>query len=125
MTKPNQLQEFYEGFLQALFFSTSYDVDGEKHLDSDFDFSDLSSDAAKLISRDCSSFLDSVQSIVNDYDLSLMGGDYFFVRNGHGVGFKDRDCYSWRAAEYLTKLASEYKELYIEVGNDNRIHVRV
>lgn len=50
-----------------------------------------------------------------DYDAKAAGRDFWYTRNGHGVGFWDRDL--GEVGDKLTKIAKSFGELYVSFGN--------
>lgn len=106
---------FVAGFIEAAFFtnvSPVYDSsdwfedetqaaisegtsDGE--LPSDVGYSDLHPDSLKWIRDYCAKFQNENTALIakatesGDYDETRAGADYWYTRNGHGVGFWSRD----------------------------------
>lgn len=106
--------QFVLGFIEALFFtncSPAYDSaewnsdecraaresgqsDGE--LPGDVGYTDLHRDSLAAIRRDCEAWQAAnaellAQAYATGYDETQAGRDYWFTRNGHGVGFWDRE----------------------------------
>ena len=100
--------DFVLGFIEAMFFTETGHVDSESWLNadpeertsdgrlpSDVGYTDLHPDSLEKIRTDC-----GVWQILNmgilerayatGYDETQAGRDYWFTRNGHGVGFWDR-----------------------------------
>lgn len=46
--------------------------------------------------------------------------DFWLTRNGHGVGFWDRDVGA--VGDRLTKACKKFGETYLYVGDDGKIH---
>jgi hypothetical protein len=61
----------------------------------------------------------------SDYDREAAGRDFWYTRNGHGVGFWDRG-FKGRAgaiAQRLSDSASAFRESDIYRGDDSRVYV--
>lgn len=107
------LPEFVQGYIEALFFTETscYSMDeidsyeaqesiaegtADGVLPSDSGFADLSEAALASIMADCSKFEREAASLLEsayarNYEPAQAGRDFWFTRNGHGVGFWDRD----------------------------------
>lgn len=112
----NALDGFTRGYIEALFFTVEEqlceDSDGAREMPSvafnmatmesrfvdgnSFGFADLAADTLASIVKDCETFqrvnaalLDSAYER-DDYDSEQAGRDFWFTRNGHGVGYWDR-----------------------------------
>ena len=119
------LDAFTQGYIEALFFteeeSLCEESDGARHMPDvafntstmeshfvggdSFGFSDLAPGALARIIADCEAFQrDNAATLeeayTRDYDAAQAGRDYWFTRNGHGVGFWDRDALEPDSAEY-------------------------
>lgn len=119
---------FVQGFIEALFFtecspaymsdewftpdriaaSESGQADGE--LPGDVGYCDLHPDSLAAIRADCEAWQAANAGLLEQayarpgYDEAQAGRDYWFTRNGHGVGFWDRDQLK---AESLGQLLSD------------------
>ncbi len=107
------LPEIVQGYIEAMFFTNTSNIpmtefhtpeskrlvaegqsDGD--LPSDAGFLDLHPDALKEIKADCGAFHVKARDLLHkayegDYDRQQAGRDFWFTRNGHGVGFWDRE----------------------------------
>ncbi len=126
---------FVQGYIEAMFFTNqSYipmceffepenqelieqgQADGE--LPNDAGFSDLHPDALNCIHTDCRAFQQDArvllsQAYARDYDATQAGRDFWFTRNGHGVGFWDREVLDDREdASNLGRALSAVAEKY-------------
>lgn len=96
------LPEFVQGYIEAAFFtSTGSADDGELE---DVAFADLAPEALARIVEDCNAWeLENLPALeildgaewdgaakFGPYDRKAAGRDFWFTRNGHGVGFWDR-----------------------------------
>jgi len=85
---------FVQGYIEAMFFTQTGTGDDEELENATV--ADLSSDAWRVIIRDCANFQAEAAPLLeqayelDDYDETQAGRDYWFTRNGHGVGFWDR-----------------------------------
>src|SRR6266702_4385630 len=94
----NALDEFTQGYIEAMFFTDASDPD-----DGDLEHAtvaELAPSALHDIVTDCTAFQNSHREDLNEaieigalyadaYDLKAAGRDFWFTRNGHGVGFWD------------------------------------
>uniref|UniRef100_A0AB74UN24 Uncharacterized protein n=1 Tax=Caulobacter phage BL57 TaxID=3348355 RepID=A0AB74UN24_9VIRU len=143
----DQLSPFAQGYIEALFFTESAphvtsrqfmtkayqkrlengEVDGS--LPGDVGFSDLAPDTLNAILRECGDFQrDNADALAKaydhggvsgDYDEAAAGRDYWYTRNGHGVGFWDRGLAD--IAEALASAAG-YSERYASFYN-GKVHL--
>lgn len=101
---------FVLGFIEAMFFTECGHVpasewlnvdpdekaiDGE--LPADVGYIDLSPESLAAIRAECETWQSENESLLalaygRDYEAIQAGRDYWFTRNGHGVGFWDREC---------------------------------
>lgn len=135
--------EFVFGFIEAMFFtetspafessewftderraaSEAGQADGE--LPGDVGYTDLHPDALEAIRRDCDTFWilnrDTLESACEfgGYDMAQAGRDYWFTRNGHGVGYWDRDLGD--AGDMLSDAARDAGEVHVWFG-DHVVH---
>ncbi len=109
----SDLSPFIQGYIECLFFTN--EASGESMtewwseetqealregrtdgcLPGDAGYSDLSIDALRTIHKDCNLFITRAWDLLTeayerDYDATQAGRDFWFTRNGHGVGFWDR-----------------------------------
>lgn len=119
-----ELDAFTQGYIQALFFTNCSDPDDGDLADATFD--ELAPEALALIITDCTTFqTDNAADLalayeVNGYDDELAGMDYWYTRNGHGVGFWDRGL--GEVGERLSK-ACQYHTLDPYRGDDGRVYL--
>lgn len=110
----SDLSPFLQGYLEAMFFTNEATgvsmvdwndpevqsdrregcLDGE--LPADAGFSDIYPDSLIKAHQDCSEFQQKARHLLSqaysrNYDAEQAGRDFWFTRNGHGVGFWDRD----------------------------------
>lgn len=72
--------------------------------------------------EDCTAFL--AQADLTDYPQKQAGYDFWFTRNGHGVGFWEEDYGTPEQCQKLTALCKEFGEfdLYSGDGEDLKIY---
>ena len=129
----SDLDEFTQGYIEALFFTSECpQVDSDEFatpecqkaisegtqdgvLPCDVGFADFSLEAIGKIAIDCGRFqrgnsklLDSAYA-GGDYSPEQAGRDFWFTRNGHGVGFWSRDL--GEIGDKLTTAAYKWPEL--------------
>ena len=97
----NALPDLVRGYIEAAFF-TSEDIDGEggDRVPEGAGFDDLAPETLASIIADCEKLesqygatlaaLYEADSGPGDYDAESAGRDFWYTRNGHGVGFWDR-----------------------------------
>lgn len=174
------LDSFTQGYIEALFFTEeeslraemrahSLAADGLTPDDDESDesaaafeslypvgFSDLAPEALARIIADCEAFQRDnaatlAEAYARDYDAAQAGRDYWFTRNGHGVGFCDRDALepqgdawdalqrpldTWSAEERALharlkaeslgerlNAACRYQEVSAYLGDDGKVHL--
>jgi hypothetical protein len=118
------LDAFTQGYIEALFFTEEEGLCEESGRDmpavafnlttmeSRFvggdapGFADLAPDALAQIVSDCEAFQRDNAALLalayerDDYDATQAGRDYWYTRNGHGVGFWDREQLAPDTVEY-------------------------
>ena len=118
-----QLDDFTESYILCMLW-TEYDENGDA-LNLSWKMSDFSDESLKTIIEECKAFqqenrelLDQAYNLYNVADYSgesMAGHDYWLTRNGHGVGFWDRNFGD--VGEQLTK-ACQYQPRHVyENGN--------
>lgn len=112
-TRWGDLDAFTQGYIEALFFTEEESLRfpdtgpglGGRMLDGRIGFSDLSPETLAAIIADCAAFQDTngatlAEAYGRDYEAEQAGRDFWFTRNGHGVGYWDRDALEPDSAEY-------------------------
>lgn len=100
----------------ALWSST--DEDGTP-LDSNYTLDDIAPEAIQQAQSDCDQFVRQAGDWLFGWTDDQIGHDFWLTRNRHGAGFWDRNM---PTGEELTKLAHEFGEVYVYVGDDNRLY---
>ena len=112
LNKPRKSHPFYtldsfaRGYVEAMFF-TNGDIGDEKREDrlNEMGVERLTRKSVEAIARDCTAFQANAgpllaQAYARDYDESQAGRDFWFTRQGHGVGYWDRKELEPDTAEY-------------------------
>lgn len=120
------LPPFTRGYIEAAFFTAPDGSDGGYDM-RQMGFHDLSDDALEQIRGDCDRFcsenaadIDRLIAAKDDYDMESAGRDFWFTRNGHGVGFWDRGFTdaAGDASERLTEASTAFGEVDFDVDPD-------
>lgn len=124
------LDSFTQGYIEAMFFtSTGYPENGELE---EADVSQLSPEAWQMIREDCAKFqadnatlleaaIEHGADTTNAYDDSYAGHDFWYNRNGHGVGYWCRELGD--AGGKLDVACKAYRELDMYRGDDGLIYL--
>lgn len=117
----NQINQFVNGYIEALYFT---DVNQDSDIPMD---AVLSDETIRDIKEDCEIFVNEYASLLNRaielerYDMVKAGRDYWFTRNGHGVGFWDRSELPDELGEELTKASHTRPVVDTYLGDDGNI----
>lgn len=125
-----------QGYVEAMFFtecdpSVSLDEWEEEpgmefrdgSIPGDVGFSHLHPDAVKDIVAECGAFHVKARDLLRkayerDYDATQAGRDFWYTRNGHGVGFWDRDALDADdLGDALSVIAREFGEAHVWIGD--------
>lgn len=124
-----QLSAFTRGYIEAMFFTSCSDPD-----DGDLQhatFGDLAPETLDKIRADCDAFERANAATLEqayeqggeyapDYDAEAAGRDFWYTRNGHGVGFWDRGL-----GDLGDKLsdAARHRECWVYRGDDGKVYL--
>ena len=131
--KTTPFDEFLRGYMAALWWSTSGEVDG---LTVNLDEYEPSEAAVERCRKDCRAFYDANEKDIDEaaslYDLSsgdgadtgydFAGHDFALTRCGHGAGYWDGDLPK-ELGQRLTKACEEMGPAEAYVGDDNLIYI--
>lgn len=110
----DDLREAAEGYMRcALWLCSHPDADensGEPLLDSEFSVEDFTLEAKLAAVEICDKFIRENRADLEEWDASQIGHDLWLTRNGHGVGFWDRDTGTEEGRERLDKAAEALGE---------------
>lgn len=118
---------FTTGYVEALYFTEEEQLKEEgadlRYLPHDFD-----PGAVQKIKDDCAAFQTRNAALLVDayylkdgYDLAAAGRDFWYTRNGHGVGYWDRGL--GEVGQKLTEACKKFSEQDVYLGSDGRLHV--
>lgn len=121
------LDDFAKGYVEAMFFTNGDTGEDDEFLLNHLGVEALTHDAVKAIKRDCDTFLASLPKdghgrtavdLACDY---CAGNDFWYTRQGHGVGFWDRGL--GPIGDELEAASKAFSECYVEVHRE-RVYVR-
>lgn len=124
------LSTFAQGYIQAMFFTDASDADDGDLADATFD--ELAPESLAKIEADCAKFqhenepiLERAYSAVRKRDIAYTeesaGMDFWYSRNGHGVGYFDRGLGG--IGDALHKAAKRWREVHVYRGDDGKVYV--
>lgn len=135
------LDSFTRGYIEAMFFTDTChgDLDDTENRDGEIpDFAtydDIDERSLWEIIAECASFKRANQVLIDaacdagTYDEQRAGSDFWFTRNGHGVGFWDRDLgFHDELGDIGTRLSeacgwcTDFPEVYVHTGDDGKIY---
>lgn len=122
----NALDAFTQGYIEAMFFTDTGTGDDEDLEDATV--ADLSPEALETIKADCAAFQAKAAALLEeaygrDYTEEQAGRDFWFTRNGHGVGFWDRtDLEEGDLGDRLSDMC-RHSEVYLYRGDDGLLYV--
>ena len=128
------LSSFEQGYIEAAFFTSTGPDNEEEGLGDESSFGELAPSAIDRIKADCAAFEALAADLLAlaydryDYDATQAGRDFWYTRNGHGVGFWDRDALKDGIADgqslgdALSSLC-RYSEVYLVRGDDGLIYL--
>lgn len=121
------LDGFGRGYVEAMFFtSTGHLGDGDLE---DAAVSELSDDAWSRIWKDIRAFQEGYAALLEEayaservsYDDEQAGRDFWYTRNGYGVGFWDRGL--GPVGDRLTERADAFGSIDLYRGDDGCLHL--
>jgi len=118
----DDIDAFTRGYIEALFF-IGEDLE-EKG------FSDLAPETLQRIIEDCREFQKVNAATLplaysQAYEPEDAGHDFWFTRNGHGVGFWDRDELAvGDLGRILTDACDAFREMSAYLGDDGKVYVQ-
>ena len=111
------LDEFTQGYWEAAFFTSQEEL-------GDLSFADVSKEAYDRALGDCLSFQTENVALLDrayardDYSPTQAGRDFWYTRNGHGVGYWDRKTLSEDGLGDALSDACERHEIDLYIVND-------
>jgi len=120
-----KLDSFTQGYIEAMFFTeTGTGDDGDLENATVAELADI---AMAAIVRDCEAWQADNAALLarayeRDYDAEQAGRDYWLTRNGHGVGFWDRDALTTDDLGKLLSAACRYSPVGLYRGDDGQLY---
>lgn len=124
---------FEQGYIEAAFFTETGTGDDPELEHATF--GELATDAIEYAKADCGAFLaspysnkwsvkDALHSISEhvDYDMTQAGRDFWYTRNGHGVGYWDRPQLTPDISERISDIACKFGAIAMYRGDDGAIY---
>jgi len=122
-----KLDSFTQGYIEAMFFT---ETNGAEDADmANATFANLAPVTLAAIAGQCQRFQTENASLLGeaysrDYSEEQAGRDLWFNRNGHGVGYWDRDVLDDNGlGERLSERAEAFGGQDIYVGDDGSLYV--
>lgn len=123
----NSLDDFTQGYLEAAFFTSTGHMEDE-----DLEHASLAEmhwETIEQAKADCADFQTSFANLLDqayasetaNYDEARAGHDFWYTRNGHGVGFWDRNLGD--LGDKLSEMARPYGETNLYRGDDGLIYI--
>lgn len=123
----NALDAFTQAYIEAMFW-TECNEDSEELADATF--AELAPEALDNIQADCAAFQSANADLLAEAyarpgygDESQAGHDYWLTRNGHGVGFWDRDALDADGLGDRLSDACRHSSVYCYRGDDGLIYL--
>jgi hypothetical protein len=120
------LNAFIMGYFEALYFAeTATNSDGEEV--DNLAGVEMTDTAREECRQECAQFMDlaplllKAATLSGDYDHTQAGRDFWFSRQGHGVGFWDRGLGA--IGDALHKVAEQFGEKHIYINENGLIEV--
>lgn len=119
------LDEFTQGYIEAMMFCECNSDNDEL---AEMTFDDIATDTLANIMADCAKFQSDQGALLGAayaeyiYDEAQAGRDFWFTRNGHGVGFWDRMI--GEIGDALAEACKPWRELYVYAGDDKKLHIQ-
>ena len=109
------------GFRSYLYTALWSSMDGEDHLDANYDIEDFDEHTLQRLEANYTAFFEANWHLVgvDEGDEAHFAHNLWLTQNGHGAGFWDGD---YAEGETLTVLAEKFGTLDLYVGDDNKIY---
>ena len=125
MFSADDFRTFFDAYLEAAEFTNCGPDDEENH-----DAKGWSTTAREQARSDCQAFMLNTSALLHkaialpDYSLVQAGRDFWFTRNGHGVGFWDRtQLESGNLGDALTFACCSYSHVDVYKGDDGYLYI--
>lgn len=129
----NRLDPFTRGYIEAMFFTeTGTGDDAEAGLEY-ANVAELALETVEIIKNDCAAFQRTASALLEraygaltsrTYEPIQAGRDFWFTRNGHGVGFWDRGL--GEIGEALSAecgFGTQFSETNLYRGDDGQLYL--
>lgn len=124
-TKLCELDEFLRGYLEAAFFTSDEDAGSGEYETSgrpEIMMEKLSAEALQSARIDCARFTVSCAHQLSKVGTPIQNGhDFWFTREGHGVGFWDRG-YPEEVGDFLTTESEKFGNVDLYLGDDGQLY---
>lgn len=116
---PHGIDSFTEGYVEAFMFTNADSGDDREHRANDLGTRRITKKSWQSIIADCAAFQAHAKPLLDlayqrSYDEEQAGRDFWFTRQGHGVGYWDRDeLKEGELGKLLTKLAKTHGEMHM------------
>lgn len=112
------LASFITGYMECALWSSTDDNDVP--LDTHYGVEDIAVGSLASMEADCEDFVKAYPFLLEDWNASQAGHDFWLTRNHHGAGFWDR---GKATGDALTKQAHVYGESCLYVGDDDKVYI--
>jgi hypothetical protein len=114
--------DFTKGYIIAALWTSEEEANQDA-----FEVSNINKNVLSQVILDCKNFQEKNKELLtlayehnNNYDSSRAGHDFWLTRNGHGVGFWDRDL--GEVGKKLSDIATNLKGSGLYIGDDNQLY---
>lgn len=117
------LDLFTRGYVMAALFTFDDDApSGDYERSGRFEilFPLIDPETLQKMIADCVAF--QAQADLTDYPTERAGNDFWYTRNGHGVGFWEEDYGTPEQCAKLTALSKTFREVDLYYGDDKKIY---
>lgn len=117
----DSLDEFARGYVEAMFFTNCDSGHENEFIANELGVERLTRASVATIKAQCDAFQAQAAELLKqayergDYDAEQAGRDFWFTRQGHGVGFWDRDQLDGTLGDKLSAAARSFGESYVEI----------
>ena len=114
------LDAFTQSYIEAVFFT---EATADTEIGANATLDDLSPEAWQTMIEQCDVFKKAAgQALIDDYGHTEAGHDFWFTRNGHGVGFWEGDHGKLETWRWLDILARTFVGVNLYRGDDGLIY---
>jgi hypothetical protein len=129
----NTANDFAKAYAEAALWSESAEIEPHTDLsftDQGFDIENLAEETLDRIIADCAAFEAKYGDLITEENCRTgigadrqAGHDFWFTRNGHGVGFWESSDWESDAGTKLTAGAKAFGETNLYLGDDKKIYL--